>query len=159
LDSSFDQWATPALFLRLPEDLDKGCPLSPYLFILMAKALGRRLDQERQQKNISGIRIATGVRRINHAQFADDTLLIGGASTIMARRFKNILDQFLEASGGEVNSGSVISMLGTPKHRILANIANILQYPIAINWRSFKYLGILDLPLLCSSERLGNNNF
>jgi hypothetical protein len=77
----------------------------------------------------------------------------------MARRFKIILDQFLEASGGEVNSGKCYIYAWNTKARILANIANILQYPIAINWRSFKYLGILDLPLLCSSGRLGDNNF
>jgi hypothetical protein len=66
--------------------------------------MGHKLNQERQQKNILGIRIATGVRRINHSWFVDDTLLIGGASTIMARIFKKILDQFLEVSGGALNS-------------------------------------------------------
>jgi hypothetical protein len=31
-----------------------------------------------------------GVREINHSQFADDTLLLGVASTIIARRLKNV---------------------------------------------------------------------
>jgi hypothetical protein len=44
-----------------------------------------------------------GVRRINNSQFVDDTLLLGGASQIMAQRFKLVLDQYEQASGGLIN--------------------------------------------------------
>jgi hypothetical protein len=33
-----------------------------------------------------GIKIERGVKDINHAQFFDDTLLLGGASTIIAKK-------------------------------------------------------------------------
>ena len=61
----------------------------------------------------------------------------------MARIFKVILDQFLEASGGEVNSWKCYIYAWNNKAQILANIANIIHYPIKINGRSFKNLEIL----------------
>jgi hypothetical protein len=39
----------------------------------------------------SGSHLHKGGREINHSQFADDTLLLGVASTIIARRFKKVL--------------------------------------------------------------------
>jgi hypothetical protein len=40
---------------------------------------------------------------MNHSQFANDTLLLGGTSVIIAIRFKKNLDTFLDASRGDVN--------------------------------------------------------
>ena len=50
-----------------------------------------------------GIKIARGVKDISHAQFVDDTLLLGGVSTIIARKFKQQLDLYKEASGSQIN--------------------------------------------------------
>eukprot|EP00253_Pinus_taeda_P010539 PITA_10539 len=83
--------------------LRQGCPLSPYLFILMAESFSKALDHNRRVGLITGIKLGNGVKNINHSQFADDTLLIGGASTTIARRFKILLDQYMDYSGGAVN--------------------------------------------------------
>jgi hypothetical protein len=48
---------------------------------------------------INGHRNCKRVKYINHAQFVDDTLLLGGASTIIARKFKQQLDLYKEALG------------------------------------------------------------
>jgi len=69
----------------------------------MAEAFSRKLEQAHQAKNIPSIKITLRDKRINHSQFADDTLLLGGASTIIARRFKVILDEFMTALGGGEN--------------------------------------------------------
>jgi hypothetical protein len=66
----------------------------------MVKALNIRLDYENKQRNISGLKISAGIKRVNHSQFADDILLLGGASTSIARRFKDVLDQLLLVFGG-----------------------------------------------------------
>jgi hypothetical protein len=50
----------------------------------MAETLNIILEQERLTKNILGLKIARGVRRINNSQFVDDTILLGGASQTMA---------------------------------------------------------------------------
>lgn len=64
--------------------LRQGCPLSPYLFLLMAKSFSCALDHKRQAGLIIGIKFEDGVKKINHSQFADDTMLLGGATTIIA---------------------------------------------------------------------------
>jgi hypothetical protein len=69
----------------------------------MVEALSRKLEHERVIGNLSGINIVRGVKIINHSQFTDDTILIGGACIIIASRFKLVLDFFISASRGKVN--------------------------------------------------------
>lgn len=52
---------------------------------------------------IAGVNIVNGVKAINHSQFSDDTLLIGGASVVIAQIFKDILYAYLDVTGGLVN--------------------------------------------------------
>eukprot|EP00253_Pinus_taeda_P021469 PITA_21469 len=54
--------------------LKQGCPLSPYLFILMAKSFSQALDYNRRVGLITGIKIEQGAKNINHSQFVDDTV-------------------------------------------------------------------------------------
>jgi len=58
----------------------------------MAESLSAMLENQRKGKKITGIQISRGVKDINHSIFADDTLLIAGASCIIARRLKKVLD-------------------------------------------------------------------
>jgi hypothetical protein len=44
-----------------------GFPSLPILYIFMAEALSRRLDKERLQKSIPGIKIIQGAKRMNHS--------------------------------------------------------------------------------------------
>lgn len=48
--------------------------------------------------------IARGVKNINHALFAEDTLLLGATSVLMASRFKGALDEFCMVSGISLNN-------------------------------------------------------
>ena len=52
---------------------------------------------------LPGLRIANNVRDINHAQFADDTLLLGGANIHSAEHFKQELELYKEVSGSKIN--------------------------------------------------------
>jgi len=47
--------------------------------------------------------MAHNVKDINHAQFADDTLLLGGAGIHSARSFKNELETYIQISGSKTN--------------------------------------------------------
>ena len=53
---------------------------------------------------LRGLKIARGVKNANHAQYADDTILLGGASIIIAERFREVISTFLKASDGKVNA-------------------------------------------------------
>jgi hypothetical protein len=54
--------------------------------------LNRRLEWECTNGTIPGLKIAQGVKRINHSQFVDDTILLSGASKVMERRIKQVMD-------------------------------------------------------------------
>jgi hypothetical protein len=132
----------PTPFFQLSRGLRQGCPLSPILYILMVEALNRKLDKDRENKLIPGIKIAQGVKRINNSQFVDDTILLGGASTILARRFKATMDDYTTASGGKVNElKSQIYGWNVPQHE-MQTIARILNFTGTTTWHSFNYLGI-----------------
>jgi len=77
--------------------------VSLLLFIIVVESLSRKLEHEREIGNLPGLQISRGVNNLNHSQFVDDTLLLGGASTIIASKFKYMLDSFLYAFGGVVN--------------------------------------------------------
>jgi hypothetical protein len=102
LDSSLNQWF-PNIILpshlraktRLPSILDDVCDndTNPQ------QKAGTRKDYKKKL----GIKIARCVKRINNSQFADVTLLLGGASHVMAQIFKIILDLYEQASRGIIN--------------------------------------------------------
>ena len=77
--------------------------MSPFLYILMAETLSRKISAKKDVGYIPGIKIAKGVVPINHALFADDSLLLGGASMKIARAFKEILQKFCLISGALIN--------------------------------------------------------
>eukprot|EP00253_Pinus_taeda_P036032 PITA_36032 len=126
--------------------LRQGCPLSPYLFILMAESFSRALDYNRRVGLISGIKFGNGVKNLNHSQFADDTLLIGGASTTIARRFKTLLDQFMEYSGGEINFHKSCIYGWNISTQTAHSIASIFGVAHKANWDHFTYLGMPVTP-------------
>jgi len=122
--------------------LRQGCPLSPYLFILMAESFSCVLDHKRQAGLITGIKFEDGVKNINHSQFADDTLLIGGASAIIARRFKLLLDKFMRYSGGMINHLKSCIYGWNTSAQTLQNLSNIFGVPWKLKWDHFSYLGM-----------------
>jgi hypothetical protein len=64
-----------------------GFLLSPSLYITIANSLSRKVEMERLARNLPGIELVRGVKSINHSQFTNDTLLLGGESIIIIRRF------------------------------------------------------------------------
>lgn len=122
--------------------LRQGFPLSPYLFILMAESFSQALNHNRRVGFISGIKFGNGAKNINHSQFADDTFLIGGASTTIARRFKSLLDRFMEYFGGLINEKKSYIYGWNASNQVIHNIANIFGVSCNLDWTHFSYLGM-----------------
>eukprot|EP00253_Pinus_taeda_P003821 PITA_03821 len=122
--------------------LKQGCPLSPYVFILMAESFSQALDFNRRVGLIIGIKFGNGAKNINHSQFADDTFLIGGDSTTIARRFKVLLDQFMGYSGGLINQQKNCIYGWNASNKVIHKIANIFGVPCNLDWTHFSYLGM-----------------
>lgn len=89
---------SPEGFFAASRGLRQGDPLSPFLFIIMAEALGHSLENARTSW-VDGIQVTSSLPSIAHQQFANDTMLFGSASAREARRLKGILDKYFLASG------------------------------------------------------------
>ena len=63
-----------------------------------------KLQQQQDNGDLKGLKIPRGVISANHAQFANDTILLAGMSTVIEKRFKRVLSIFLKASDGKVNA-------------------------------------------------------
>ena len=70
------------------------------------------------------------VKDINHAQFADDTLLLGGASINSAKSFKKELDTYKEVSGSKINYLKSTIYGWNCSVKDLADIARLLKMKV-----------------------------
>eukprot|EP00253_Pinus_taeda_P032878 PITA_32878 len=132
----------PCNAFKSSRGLRQGCPLSPFLYIIMAETLSLHLENKQNLKEIIGVDIVQGTKGINHSLFADETLLIRGASSLMARRFKNILDLFLQASGGKLNNKKCMVYTSNVPRYIAQRISMIMEILAQSNWSHFTYLGL-----------------
>lgn len=94
---------SPQGFFESTKGIRQGDPLSPFLFIIMAKVLGHFISKKWEVGAWKGVQIAAGVNPITHLQFADDTFLAGDASAREGRVMKETLDIYEKASGQKVN--------------------------------------------------------
>ena len=74
----------PFEFFQASRGLRKGCPLSPLLFLLVVDSLSNKLQALQENGKLKGLKIARGTKVATHAQFADDTIMLGGASKVIA---------------------------------------------------------------------------
>jgi hypothetical protein len=92
-------------FFKDTRGLRQGCPLSSLLFVLQASVLSFYLDKKLLEQEIIGLCIERGIKNINHALFADDTLLLGATTVPITSIFKGVLDDFCKDSGNILNNG------------------------------------------------------
>ena len=131
---------TPEGFFNISKGIRQGDPISPFLFIIMAEAFGRAVQEAQLVGNIKGVKVTNEVENTTHQQFADDTILAGISNLQKAKHFQQILDTYSKASGQMINvDKSEIFFLNTTEV-IKDQICNKLgfkksEFP-------FKYLGI-----------------
>ena len=90
-------------FFQATRGLRQGFPLSPLLYAIQASMLNFQLNFCEETHTLPSLRIVNNVWDINHAQFADDTLLLGGANIHSAEHFKQELELYKEVSGSKIN--------------------------------------------------------
>eukprot|EP00253_Pinus_taeda_P034134 PITA_34134 len=143
-----EPWIAPLVngratdFFKASRGLRQGCPLSPLLFVIQASTLSFLLDKKLHEQEINGLRIARGTKNINHALLADDTLLLGPASIPSATKFKEILNEFSEASGSVVNKSKCHIFSWNTSPRLRSAISRCLGFEASSTWSSFKYPGL-----------------
>ena len=131
-----------ASFFQASRGLRQGCSLSPLLYAIQASVLSFQRENARLKQDLLGIRMAKWTKDINHTQFTDDTILLGGASQIIARRFKTELDRYCSASGSEISFRKSHIYGWNINPREMLDIYRILNMNGVVDWEYFNYLGI-----------------
>lgn len=90
-------------FLTPNRGLRQGCPLSPYLFIIVMEYLTRLFQQALQQGSLKGVQLAPTAPRLTHMLYADDVMVMGQADRDEISRVKGILDLFAAHTGLVIN--------------------------------------------------------
>ena len=98
-------WITPLVngratnFFQSQRGIRQGCPFSPFMYIIMAESLSRKLTAEKISGNILGLKPFLDAEAMNHALFVDDSLLLGRASIRIARAINAVLNDYAEPLG------------------------------------------------------------
>jgi ribonuclease HI/exonuclease III len=132
----------PSNFFQARRGIRQGCPLSPFLYILMADTLSRKLSAERTAGSLPGLKSSTEVVPLNHSLFADDSLLLGGASTRIAKVFDSVLKSYCRVTGALINERKSEIYSWNTGQQELNNIMNILGFRGHVSWDRIKYLGL-----------------
>eukprot|EP00253_Pinus_taeda_P022852 PITA_22852 len=98
---------SPTSFFQAQRGLRQGCPLSPFLYILMADSLSRKLASEQSSSSLPGLKPSIISPALNHALFADDSLLLGGAFVRIAKAFESVLKRYCRVSGASINERKI----------------------------------------------------
>lgn len=116
----------------------QGDPLSPFLFVLMAKGLGRLIKHALLSQHLKGLSLHN-TPAITHQQFMDDNMLFGYPSIQEAASFKSILKVFSDASGTSINKAKSQIFFFHISPIIQRVVAHILGF--SITSLPSKYLG------------------
>ena len=112
--------------------------------------LSLQLEQAKKDRDLIGIRMARGTKDINHTQFVDDTILLGGAIHHIGRRLKSELDSYCQAYGSKLNLRKCSIYSWNINPREMYRISRILGFEGTTTWNSFKYLGV---PILKNKQK------
>lgn len=90
-------------FFKISCWIHKGDHLSPYLFIIVMKALGKGMKYLHSIGKIKGLQLNTHCPYITHSQFVYDTFLIAYPSVQKIHTIKTLLNFYEVASGKAIN--------------------------------------------------------
>lgn len=94
--------------IKTTKGIQQSDPLSPYLFILYAKAFSGLLHCARSSGSISSVPISRGPIQINHLFFVDDSLSCCKANSIEWCNILHILERYERASEQALNKEKTI---------------------------------------------------
>jgi hypothetical protein len=123
---SAHQWLS-LWFFKASRGLRQGCPLSPFLFLLIVESLSRLLNFVRHEGSIKGI-LVVEVTKITHFLFVDGVLLFGDGSVREWRTYKHILETFCLATGMEISSNKSLILCNELSPEVEAQICHMFSF-------------------------------
>eukprot|EP00253_Pinus_taeda_P025537 PITA_25537 len=119
---------TPTATFNATRAIRQGDPISPFLFILAAKGLGRIIRRELREKRIKGLKPWGKNLAITHQQFVDDIMLFREVTIKEVRMIKKVLDIFMKASGMEVNKDNLCTFIFNTPEAIKVHLTRTLGF-------------------------------
>ena len=93
----------PSGKIKPTRGIRQGDPLSPYLFLLCAKALSALLTRAEENGVLTGVPTSKKGLRLSHIFFANDSLIFCKVNSVKWRRLTKLLDKYEAASGQKLN--------------------------------------------------------
>ena len=136
---------SPSIFFKGTKGLRQGCPLSPYLFLLIIEGLSLKLRKAKEDKQISGVKVFGSIF-ISHTLFVDDAIIFGRGIYAEWIIIKGIIDVFCNASGMSFSTTkSCFSHFGVEE-----GVIHLIEDLFLVNSRAleegFTYLGFFLKP-------------
>lgn len=82
---------SPKGYFKSSRGLGRGDPLSPMLFVVVAKAFNVLMERAKICRLITGFSTSNSFHEVTHLQFANDTIILCSASLKQVVALKNIL--------------------------------------------------------------------
>ena len=82
--------------------LRQGCPLFPFLFLLIAKDLSRLLHKAKEVRLIKGVKVSNQTE-LTHVLFVDDVLMFGVGTFSNIQNLEKVLKNYQVEIGMEIN--------------------------------------------------------
>ena len=89
---------SPSNFFIPTRGVRQGCPLSPFIFLLVAEALSRIVLNAKAEGKIKDIKV-TKPEEATHTLFVDDVLLFGEGSISNLEAMKELIDKYTKSTG------------------------------------------------------------
>lgn len=78
----------PSTSFNPQREIRQGCPLSPYLLVLVVNELSISLQANMDNNNLEGVTLAPNCPKIHSLLFADDLIICGQANINEANKIK-----------------------------------------------------------------------
>lgn len=141
---------SPYGYFGASRGLRQGCPLSPYLFVMVMELMSIIFQQQISQGKF-GLHPRCKLTKLTHLCFADDVLVFFKGSCSAATTLKNCITEFTAYTGLEMNIHKTSLFSSVVDADTLMEITSILD--CSVEKLPIRYLG---MPLL--STRLSYND-
>lgn len=94
---------TPTGLFHSSRGIRQEDPLSPYLFIMCMEILSRLITKKHDEGKLHGYKVKRSSPLISYLLFADNNFIFCKATLTEARELVDLLQQFTEITGQEVN--------------------------------------------------------
>ena len=117
-----------------------GCPLSPFIFLLVANALSRLILKARSEGKITGVKVSR-TKEVTHTLFVDDVFLFGIGEEENLKEYAILIKKYKKATWMLINTEKSMLAQNNFTEDLTLKENEIIAYPTKSMSDGFKYLG------------------